>query len=696
MRKSLMVLVILLGVLCMLNVPGAAEDEKNEQESEWTVMFYLCGSDLESNHSYASSLLSDILQCHYPASLVPKETYHRLNPNDRTDLGNVNVLVQTGGSKRWHTHEKRQGVNLYSNRLYRLSYYISSGEESRFVLNGTLPLQSMADPETLTSFIRWGMNTCPAKKYALVLWGHGGGAKTGILHDELFNGDILYLDELGTALANSGAHFETIVLDACLMANIEAAHAVYPYADWMVASEELVPGQGTAVDDWLQELYNQPEMKGKRLGRNICDMTMVQYANMENDQAKDLITWSVIDLQKIPRVYEACRQISGSLYFAYQASPSFMRVFAEYINSTEEYGQYREEMRDLASLFYQPGTENLMDLYWRNEMLDALDEAVVYCVRGPGRSGARGLSFCYPVDSTEDELDSYARNCTLPHYLAFLDAISSWTAPDAVFEVAPRLPELSTLDGYRMTAEKRMSQDGVPGLAFQEDDYRYLNVNYRLYRQDPESGQLMRLGRTPCRSFRTDDGLILWSAVEPWWWPSIDGNLCDIEMVSGTSTSYLYSVPIQVDTEVWYLRYGREFETSLIAEEQSLTERYPSRYTVYGLWEGYDNDSTLPTRNIKSLSQMVGREYRLLYPLEQKRSVDPAEYYASERNTLYRAMTIEPKLLPPGTYYLEYEVQDMFMRQILMERIEMEWDGEKLSFPAGFVWEGETELTVSN
>ncbi len=690
-------LILLLAFLCLSAAPCIAESEKDEPTDEWTILFYLCGSDLKSRNGYASAIFSDIVHSHTPSStVVTEETLHRPDSGSFINPGRVNVLLQTGGSKKWHVQEHGLEQGIPSDRLCRISFDEFSEDGNQFRMEETLPLQSMADPGTLTEFIRWGIEARPAKKYALVLWGHGDGAKTGILHDELFDGDILRLDELRDALSDSGAVFEAVVLDACLMANLETAYAIHDCAKWMAASEEMVPGQGTAVDDWLQELFNQPEMEGKRLGRNICDMTLIQYANTDNDQAKDLITWSVIDLSRIERVYEAMRQISGSLYFAYTSDPQTMQQFAACLNHAEKYGQDQDAMLDAASVFYQMGAESLMDLYWRNEILEALADAVVYCVRGPGRSEARGLSFCFGVNFTDDELDSYARNCTMPHYLAFLDALSSsWTAPDWVYEIAQKLPEINTLDGYTITAEKRMTADGVPGLAFSSDDYRYLAVNYRLYQAQEDGKSLIRLGHTPCRSFQTDDGKIIWSAVEPWWWPAIDGELCDIEMVSAVDNHCLYSVPIQIGSEIWYLRYGREYEKNLKPAESSRKERYATRYTIYGLWAGYDNNSSLLTRNVQSLSQMAGQEYRLLYPLEQEKSTEPAEYATSGFQSLYRALRIDSALLPPGTYYLEYEVQDMFMRPILLERIQMDWDGEKLSFPDGFVWEGPVTLVSS-
>ena len=125
----------------------------------------------------------------------------------------------------------------------------------------------MADPETLKDFIRWSAATCPAKKYALVLWDHGSGALGGIIIDELFHDDIMYLYELKEALDGSGVQLEALVIDACLMANLETAWAVKDAAKWMVASEEIVPGRGTAVRDWLRELYTHPDCDGKQLGR---------------------------------------------------------------------------------------------------------------------------------------------------------------------------------------------------------------------------------------------------------------------------------------------------------------------------------------------------------------------------------------------------------------------------------------------
>ena len=125
--------------------------------------------------------------------------------------------------------------------------------------------------------------------------------------------------------------------------------------------------------------------------------------------------------------------------------PNTLRMFASFLYGAEDYGDAQQNMRDIASIFYRSSSVLLMGENLRNDMIDALNDAVVYCVRGSGRSEARGLSFCYATDFSNEELETYAHNCMSAHYLALLDAITSWTAPDWVYETVERLPEISAL-----------------------------------------------------------------------------------------------------------------------------------------------------------------------------------------------------------------------------------------------------------
>ncbi len=141
----------------------------------------------------------------------------------------VNVLVETGGAREWHARDL--GMDIDAGSLQRWRYCLENnpdGEEAGFVLEETLPLASVSRPETLADFIRWGTQAYSAQKYMLVLWGHGGGSKTGIFIDELFDGDVMHLDELEQALTGGGTHFEAVLFDACMMANVIRMHSARP------------------------------------------------------------------------------------------------------------------------------------------------------------------------------------------------------------------------------------------------------------------------------------------------------------------------------------------------------------------------------------------------------------------------------------------------------------------------------------
>ncbi len=356
MKKILWIAAAAIAALC-LGVFVSAGAEEAAEPDEWTVMFYFCGSDLESRYGYATQNLGEIREVTFPFDYSKAAFIGSGAKPAMRDIGKVNVLIETGGSREWHTRDIGMDVDPGALQRWRYSCYPDgTGDVSglrTFELMDTLPLRSMADPETLADFIRWGARTYPAKKYALVLWDHGGGAKSGLCIDDMFGGDIMYLWELKQALANGGVHLETVIIDACLMSNIETAWSIKDSASWMVASEEVVPAKGTAVGKWLQALVNYPNMDGRWLGRCVCDMTGIKYANEPDDMAKSLLTWSVIDLSKIDRLMEVSGRLFQTMGNTIHQNPYLIRMFTFYILETEEYGDNQQSMRDLGSMLYK-------------------------------------------------------------------------------------------------------------------------------------------------------------------------------------------------------------------------------------------------------------------------------------------------------------------------------------------------------
>ena len=401
--------------------------------------------------------------------------------------------------------------------------------------------------------------------------------------------------------------------------------------------------------------------------------------------ARSLLTWSVIDLSKIDRIVETAEQLFQTMGDLLRDYPELIRYYTQCIYSAEEYGDGNQNMRDLGSVVYNRGAIFYSDASIMDRIMSALEDAVVYVVRGPGRSAARGLSFCYPADFSDKDLTTYAENYPMPSYLAYLDAISDWTAPDWVYEQVERLPSIDTIDALKINVEKTFSGGGMPALSFGSSIVVVYDAYYCLYQLDEKTGEVVRLGRTDCGFEQTEDGRILWRASDPMHWPVIDGTLCCIDLVQIGSGIRLYNIPVQINSDTAILRCGRTIYTDE-------GEKRLSSYEIYGVWVGYDENSEMVNRSVTPLALMAGREYRLLYPKDGTDSNGNTLYAKSTVKKMYRALEVEEIPLPAGTYYLEYELDDVFLRKKRLERIEIHWDGKEMTFPEDFSWEGSFQV----
>ena len=226
-------------------VSSAARDKytvkKGAGRDKVTIMIYMIGSDLESQNGMATSDLNEML-------------YAQL------DNKNINLFVQTGGCKRWKNSLMTAG------KLERWKM-----DSNGLSLQESLKGQAMTDPDVLSDFIRYCSKQAKADRYILIFWDHGGGSVTGYGYDEKYPNDTMDISEIGKALKNGGVKFDLVGFDACLMATLETAIAVEPYADYLLASEESEPGTGWYYTRWLQVLDNNSSTNTLSLGKQIID-----------------------------------------------------------------------------------------------------------------------------------------------------------------------------------------------------------------------------------------------------------------------------------------------------------------------------------------------------------------------------------------------------------------------------------------
>lgn len=180
--------------------------------------------------------------------------------------------------------------------------------------------QNLGDPAVLSDFIKWGMTTAPADRYGLVLWDHGG-AWPVFGADESANYDGLTLAELkqGISSAFAGAsneQFSFIGFDACLMATYETALSLSPFAEYLLASEELEPGHGWDYDS-LALLTTAPTTGPLELGKAMIQGFRAQAESLGTDEK---ITLSLTDLYALDGLSKAVGTLASALGGANVAS----------------------------------------------------------------------------------------------------------------------------------------------------------------------------------------------------------------------------------------------------------------------------------------------------------------------------------------------------------------------------------------
>jgi len=677
MRKICSFCWLLLALVCLPWTVSAAEAEENASKAKWTIMIYLCGSDLESGNAMATYNLQEISESVLPEGLAEHNA--------------VNVLIETGGSKKWHAQESL-GLDIAVDRLQRYSYNPSWKTEEGgqpFTLKEEPELRSMGEAGTLSDFILWCSREYPAEKYGLVLWDHGGGSRTGLFLDELFSNDILFLNELEQAMDEADVWMEAVAIDACMMGNLETAQALQHHASYMIGSEELVPGYGSAFKEWLTELYYNPDCTGEQFGRMFCDMTQRKYATMGDDQASSLLTFSVIDLSKLDPLSEYFDQFFRRFGEAYENDPELFVHLTGLLLTAEQYGLKNERMMDLGSVILNNDVSDTSLLELRNGMLRALQDVVIYMVRGGGRTRSNGLSFCCATAYTNEEKEAYASNCKSLPYLACLDAFSSWDAPEWVYEKEKKFQELDLDSVYNMRFKPVLEENGLPAVKVSEEDRDMyaLAPYYELFQKDEATGLLKKLGKDICTSEVRDseDGPETYFLTDNLSsWPAIEGELIDKEIryARGEDT-LLYDIPVQLGEKPSNLRMGCEFTETTVEQSDDSSGNLQQTakeglYYVYGLWDGYDEDTGMPGRNVQSLARIAGQEYQLIYPLYNE-DFEKTENAFGEAKTMYRSMDIEEIPLPPGTYYIVYTLTDIFGRESPLPGVELTWDGTQFT-----------------
>ncbi len=324
----------------------------------FTIMIYMCGTDLESQYGMGTADLNEMLH----ATISDK----------------VNIIVETGGTARW----RNSVVKNNTNQRYQVT---SSGLQ---LLQDNLGQRPMTDPRTLQDFITYSATNFPANRYALIFWDHGGGSLSGFGYDQLFpNSGSMSISQIHSALEGAGVKFDFVGFDACLMATLETAYMLNYHADYMIASEETEPGIGWYYTNWISKLSANTSMDTVEIGRLIIDDFIT---TCRQTVPREITTLSIIDLVVLNNIVdEPFKKFAATVD---EQLDSDYRIVSNARGDSREFNRSNLDQVDLIDLAQNIGSPEALAL------VGALQQAIRYNRTSDNISRAHGVSIYFPYD----------------------------------------------------------------------------------------------------------------------------------------------------------------------------------------------------------------------------------------------------------------------------------------------------------
>ncbi len=131
----------------------------------------------------------------------------------------------------------------------------------------------MTNPTNLTEFVQWAQNTYPSERSILVPWNHGGGWM-GLIEDETNASDMMALEEFRSALEPLPM-IDIVDFDMCNMAGYSTLSALEGQADYVVFSQETVPGIGLPYTEILDAIQGTPTASSEEVAQFLARQYMV-------------------------------------------------------------------------------------------------------------------------------------------------------------------------------------------------------------------------------------------------------------------------------------------------------------------------------------------------------------------------------------------------------------------------------------
>ena len=338
---------------------------------DYTIMFYMCGSDLEyAGYGVPSS----------QHEFFTKDIQEILKVKDLPD--SVNILIETGGTKKWAMSSSylEGATSISSSKLQRWEVNSATG---KLKLIETLSYNEMAKTSSFEDFLDWGLSNYKAKQMGVVISGHGGGI-AGCAYDDNYTykyGSDSYPNTLQTFEVAEAADnslwktdlekFTWIGYDCCVMQCSDIASINSDYFEYMVASQELENATGWDHDTYLPHLKANPSITPDEFLPKICDAFVADnHSNSESDACLQAL--SVLNLNKYDKLISSFNAFSkelGATSVSYSKAKAAMKLSYNYMG---------DQMFGLCDFVSFMNVFNASYSYDTSAVVSAIQEVVIY------------------------------------------------------------------------------------------------------------------------------------------------------------------------------------------------------------------------------------------------------------------------------------------------------------------------------
>lgn len=365
----LSLLLIIIGILLFLiftsnnksNSKGNNNSINNGNNNSKTVMIYIAGNDLESQNYIATGDFSVIK----PSNI---------------DLTKINVVMYTGGTKKWHNF-----ISNGENGIYEL-------KQEGFKKVKSFDQKNMGDANTLSEFLNYTYENYPADSYDMIFYGHGSGIKGSTLDE--FTQDDLSLEDFSIGFGNSpfkNKKLDVVIFRSCLNGTLEFATVFKDYAKYMVASEEVSLGHPYfSVFNFMNNIDVNDE--GFEFGKKFVDGYQDFLSNLLIDNTS-AVTYSIVDLSKVQSIIDNLNEFISKI--------DLNTYYSSIANARSNLFQYGTDTKDFDTVDLYTMVKNISDITKvdGSKVLKSIDNAIVY--NKTNEESSKGLSIYFPYNGSE-------------------------------------------------------------------------------------------------------------------------------------------------------------------------------------------------------------------------------------------------------------------------------------------------------